>query len=54
MKTQELIELLQFNSEYERNKDEAVRPEGWTSDYTNGYADGLLRAVEIIEEQWHE
>lgn len=51
MTLQEVLEELRFQAEYEKSKDGSVRTEQWTPDYVEGYCDGLLRAVEIIEER---
>lgn len=48
---QDIIDELSFQAEYELTKDESVKPEGWTDDYTQGYHDGLQRAIELIKER---
>ena len=42
-----LIEFIDWQSVMERSK----KPQGeWTQEYQEGYADGMLRAIELINE----
>lgn len=46
----DLEDRLKQEVEYESTKDESVLGDGWTTDYREGFADGLSRALEIV--QW--
>lgn len=46
----DIYDQLKFEIGYHQSQDNSIKGVDWTADYTEGYTDGLKRAIEIIED----